>query len=158
MQFNLFFINRFTQFTTLQKTKTDEFDARVISIYFMSVDYKLYPSQPYHNKNLKSLTRDHNDLVKNACINWSNWPIFWFGFPEFKPFLNHSLASSTCLYILDHYLVPSKIACMNLELYQKMKLKLRRTLSYTRLCTLKQLAVYSGDLETKGIMVKHGSH
>lgn len=141
MQFNPFLINRFAQATTLRKTKTDKVDARVIATYLMSVDYKPYPSQSYHIKNLKSLTRDRNDLVKqrsHQLVKLTN--LLDLIFPEFKPFFNHSLTSSTCLYLLDHYLTPSKIARMNLESYQKMKFKLRRTLSYARFCTLKQLA------------------
>ncbi len=107
----------------------------------MSVDYKPYPHQSYPIKNLKSLTRDRNDLIKqrsHQLVKLTN--LLDLIFPEFKPFFNHSLTSSTCLYLLDHYWVPSKIARMNLESYQKMKFMLRRTLSYARFCTLKQLA------------------
>ena len=141
MQFNPFLIKRFTQATTLRKTKTDKVDARLIALYLMSVDYKPYPSQSYHIKNLKSLTRDRDDLIKlrsRQLVKLTN--LLDLIFPEFKPFFGHSLTSSTCLYLLDHYLIPSKIARMNLDSYHKMTFELRRTLSYARFCTLKQLA------------------
>jgi len=141
MQFNPFLIKRFAQATTLRKTKTDKVDARLIALYLMSVDYKPYPSQSYHIKNLKSLTRDRDDLIKqrtHQLVKLTN--LLDLIFPEFKPFFGHSLTSSTCLYLLDHYLTPSKIARMNLDSYHKMTFELRRTLSYARFCTLKQLA------------------
>lgn len=141
MQFNPFLIKRFAQATTLRKTKTDKVDARLIALYLMSVDYKPYPPQSYHIKNLKSLTRDRDDLIKqrtHQLVKLTN--LLDLIFPEFKPFFGHSLTSSTCLYLLDHYLTPSKIARMNLDSYHKMTFELRRTLSYARFCTLKQLA------------------
>ena len=141
MQFNPFLIKRFAQATTLRKTKTDKVDARVIATYLLSVDYKPYPPQSYHIKNLKSLTRDRDDLIKQRSrqlVKLTN--LLDLIFPEFKPFFGHSLTSSTCLYLLDHYLTPSKMARMNLDSYHKMTSELRRTLSYARFCTLKQLA------------------
>lgn len=141
MQFNPVLIKRFAQATTLRKTKTDKVDARVIATYLLSVDYKPYPPQSYHIKNLKSLTRSRDDLIKqrsHQLVRLTN--LLDLIFPEFKPFFSHSLTSSTCLYLLDHYLVPSKMAHMNLESYQKMRFKLRRTISYARFCALKQLA------------------
>ena len=141
MQFNPFLIKRFAQATTLRKTKTDKVDSRVIATYLLSVDYKPYPSQSYHIKNLKSLTRDRDDLIKlrsRQLVKLTN--LLDLIFPEFKPFFGHSLTSSTCLYLLNHYLIPSKIARMNLDSYHKMTSELRRTLSYARFCTLRQLA------------------
>jgi len=141
MQFNPFLIKRFAQATTLRKTKTDKVDARVIATYLLSVDYKPYPLQSYHIKNLKSLTRDRDDLIKlrsRQLVKLTN--LLDLIFPEFKPFFGHSLTSSTCLYLLDHYLIPSKMCHMNLDSYQKMRFKLRRTISYARFCTLKQFA------------------
>ena len=141
MQFNPFLVNRFSKATTLRKTKTDKVDARVIAMYLMSIDYKPYPPQSYHIKNLKSLTRDRDDLIKqrsHQLVKLTNHLDLIF--PEFKPFFGHSLTSSTCLYLLDHYLTPSKMGHMNLDSYQKMRFKLRRTISYARFCALKQLA------------------
>lgn len=141
MQFNPVLIKRFAQATTLRKTKTDKVDARVIATYLLSVDYKPYPPQSYHIKNLKSLTRSRDDLIKqrsHQLVKLTN--LLDLIFPEFKPFFGHSLTSSTCLYLLDHYLTPSKMAHTNLESYQKMRFKLRRTISYARFCALKQLA------------------
>lgn len=141
MQFNPILIKRFSRATTLRKTKTDKADARTIAMYLMSVDYKPYPPQSYHIKTLKSLTRNRDDLIKqrsHQLVKLTN--LLDLIFPEFKPFFGDSLTSATSLYLLDHYLVPSKIARMNLESYQKMRLSLRRTISYARFSGLKQLA------------------
>jgi len=61
-------------------------------------------------------------------------------FPEFKPFFDNSLKSSTAMYLLKNYMRPSKIANMNSESYKKMVSKLRRTISYAKFCKLKELA------------------
>lgn len=141
MEFNPILVKRFSQATTLRRTKTDKKDARLISLYLSTVDYKTYPSKSYHIQNLKSLTRSRECLVKERSkqlIRITN--VLDLIFPEFKPFFNKKLNSSTCLYILDHYTVPSKIANMNIDSFHKMTSKLRRTLSYARFLELKQLA------------------
>lgn len=141
MEFNPLLVKRFAQATTLRKTKTDKADAQLISLYLTSVDYKPYPTQSYHIKNLKSLTRSRDDLIKqrsHQLVKLTN--TLDLIFPEFKPFFNHSLTSATALYLLDQYLTPSKMVHMNLESFQKMRAKLRRTLSYARFLALKQCA------------------
>ena len=141
MEFNPILIKKFSQATTLRRTKTDKKDARLISLYLSSVDYKTYPSKSYHINNLKSLTRSRECLVKERSkllVRITN--VLDLIFPEFKPFFNKKLTSATCLYILDNYTVPSKIANMNIESFKKMTSKLRRTLSYARFMELKQLA------------------
>ena len=141
MEFNPILVKRFSQATTLRRTKTDKKDARLISLYLSTVDYKTYPSKSYHIQNLKSLTRSRECLIKERSkqlIRITN--VLDLIFPEFKPFFNKKLNSSTCLYILDHYMTPSKIANMTIDSHRKMSSKLRRTLSYARFLELKQLA------------------
>lgn len=100
MEFNPILVKRFSQATTLRRTKTDKKDARLISLYLSTVDYKTYPSKSYHIQNLKSLTRSRECLVKERSkqlIHITN--VLDLIFPEFKPFFNKKLNSSTCLYI-----------------------------------------------------------
>lgn len=141
MEFNPFLVKRFSQATTLRRTKTDKVDAHLIALYLTSIEYKPYPPKSYHIKNLKSLTRSRDDLIQqrsHQLVKLTNGLDRMF--PEFKPFFNHSLTSATCLYLLDHYITPSKMAHMNLDSFQKMRSKLRRTLSYAQFLKLKQLA------------------
>jgi len=44
-------------------------------------------------------------------------------FPEFKPFFNRNLKSSTVLYLLENYGSPSRMARMNADSYRKMAFK-----------------------------------
>ena len=141
MEFNPTLVKRFSQATTLRRTKTDKVDAHFIAMYLLSVDYKPYPSQSYHTKQLKALTRYRDGLVKyrSYLLNQMTNTLDLM-FPEFKPFFKNSLSSATCMYLLDHYATPSKMARMNLDSFTKMRAKLRRTLSYARFVELKQLA------------------
>lgn len=141
MEFNPILVKRFSQATTLRRTKTDKIDAQLIALYLSTLNFKPYPSQSYHIKNLKSLTRLRDELVKQRSrrlVKMTN--ILDLVFPEFKPFFSHSLKSATCIYLLDTYTTPSKMARMNLDSYNRMRSKLRRTLSYAKFLELKQLA------------------
>lgn len=133
MEFNPTLVKRFSQATTLRRTKTDKVDAHFIAMYLLFVDYKPYPSQSYHTKQLKALTRYRDGLVKyrSYLLNQMTNTLDLM-FPEFKPFFKNSLSSATCMYLLDHYATPSKMARMNLDSFTKMRAKLRRTLSYSR--------------------------
>ena len=141
MEFNPMLVRRFSQATTLRRTKTDQVDAKQIALHLSSVEYKPYPNKSYHIKNLKSLTRSRDALIKHRSLQLVTLTnILDRMFPEFKPFFKHSLTSATCLYLLDHYATPSKMARMNHESYTKMSGKLRRTFSYARFMELKRLA------------------
>lgn len=141
MEINPILIKRFSSATTLRRTKTDKADAALITSYLTTVEYITYPTQSYHIHSLKSLTRSRDTLVRQRfqqLVMITN--VMDKIFPEFKPFFNKSLKSSTAMYILKNYTVPSKIASMNSESYRKMSSKLRKTISYARFSKLRELA------------------
>lgn len=141
MEINPILIKRFSSATTLRRTKTDKADAALIASYLTTVEYITYPTQSYHIHSLKSLTRSRDALVRQRSqqlVMLTN--VMDKIFPEFKPFFNKSLKSSTAMYILRNYTVPSKIASMNSESYRKMSSKLRKTISYARFSKLRELA------------------
>lgn len=141
MEFNPFLVRQFSKASTLRKTKTDKVDARQIALYLSTLEYKPYPNKSYHIAHLKSLTRHREHLIKQRSLQLVRMTNMLDRiFPEFKPFFNDSLTSKTCLYILDHYLIPSKVMRMNQDSYHKMASTLRRTISYARFCELKRLA------------------
>lgn len=141
MEINPLLISRFSKATTLRRTKTDKIDARLIALYLMTVDYKVYPLKSYHLRNLKSLTRSRDSLIKERSLQLVKLTnVLDLVFPEFKPFFNKSLKSSTALYLLENYTVPSKIARLTKESYSKMASKLRKTISYAKFIELKELA------------------
>lgn len=141
MEFNPVLVKRFSKATTLRRTKTDKADAQLIALYLTAVEYKPYPIKSYHIKNLKSLTRTRDELIKlrsQQIVKLTNFLDRMF--PEFKPFFKHSLTSATAMYLLDNYTSPAKMARMTLDSYRKMCSKLRRTLSYAQFLTLKHIA------------------
>lgn len=141
MEFNPILIRRFSTATTLRRTKTDKVDAQLIAMYLSTVDFKPYPSKSYHIRNLKSLSRQRDELIKLRSLQLNQMTNkLDLIFPEFKPFFKNSLKSKTCIYLLINYTTPSKMARMNLESYNKMKSKLRRTLSYAQFNHLRELA------------------
>lgn len=141
MEINPILIARFNKTRTLRRTKTDKIDARVIANYLSCVDYKAYPLKSYHLRNLKSLTRARDALVKERSLHLVKLTnVLDLMFPEFKPFFNNSLKSSTAMYILENYSYPSKMARMTRESYTKMSSKLRKTISYAKFIELKDLA------------------
>lgn len=141
MEIHPILINRFSKAYTLRKTKTDQVDASSICFYLTSVDYQPYLSKFYHINQLKSLTRFRDSLIKHRSQQLQAMTnILDYIFPEFKPFFNGSLKSSTCLYLLRNYGVPSKMARLTIASYDKMKSQLRRTITYAQFCKLKELA------------------
>lgn len=141
MEIHPVLINRFSKAISLRKTKTDKVDASLICSYLTSVEFKPYSLKSYHNTSLKSLIRTRDSLVKERSLQLQRMTnILDIIFPEFKPFFKHSLKSSTALYILKHYTLPSKIKRMTQSSYAKMASKLRRTISYARFIKLKELA------------------
>lgn len=141
MEINPILISRFAKATTLRRTKTDKIDARLIAMYLSTIDYKPYPTKSYHVRNLKSLCRTRDSLVKQRSLHLVKLTnVLDLIFPEFKPFFGGKLKASTVLYILDNYGVPSKIARMTIDSFNNMKSKLRHTISYARFIKLKELA------------------
>jgi transposase len=141
MEFNPILIRRFSTATTLRRTKTDKVDAQLIAMYLSTVDFKPYPSKSYHIRNLKSLSRQRDELIKLRSLQLNQMTNkLDLIFPEFKPFFKNSLKSKTAHYLLINYTTPSKMAHMNLESYNKMRSKLRRTLSYAQFNHLRELA------------------
>jgi len=141
MEIHPVLINQFSKSSSLRKTKTDRTDVALICSYLITVEFKPYPTQSYHTASLKSLTRSRDTLVKERSLQLQRMTnVLDLVFPEFKPFFKHSLASATCLYILNNYTLPSKIARMNLISYEKMSSILRHTISYARFLSLKDLA------------------
>lgn len=141
MEINPILISRFSKATTLRRTKTDKIDARLIAMYLSTIDFKPYPTKSYHVRNLKSLCRTRDSLVKQRALQLVRLTnVLDLIFPEFKPFFKGSLKSSTALYLLDKYRIPSKMARMTVDSFNKMKSKLRRTISYARFIELKELA------------------
>lgn len=141
MEINPILIKEFSKATTLRRTKTDKKDASLIAQYLFEKQFITYPKLSYHINSLKSLTRARDSLVRERSlmlVKMTN--VLDKIFPEFKPFFNNSLKSSTCLYLLKNYKCPSKIARMNSESYKKMSGELRRTISYTKFVQLKELA------------------
>ena len=141
MEIHPVLISRFSKASSLRKTKTDKIDVHLISSYLTTVEYKPYLTQSYHNTSLKSLTRSRDALVKERSLQLQRCTnLLDHIFPEFKPFFNQSLASATCQYLLINYSTPSKMSRMNQNSYDKMKSKLRRTISYVKFLKLRELA------------------
>ena len=141
MEINPILISRFSKATTLRRTKTDKIDAHLIALYVSSVDYKPYPVKSYHIRNLKSLCRARDSLVKERSLQLVRLTnVLDLMFPEFKPFFRGSLKPSTALFLLENYGTPAKMARMTIDSYRKMSSVLRKTISYARFIELKQLA------------------
>lgn len=141
MEINPVLIARFAKATTLRRTKTDKIDARLIARYLSDTDYKPYPVKSYHVRNLKSLCRARESLVKERSLQLVRLTnVLDLIFPEFKPFFKGNLKSATALYLLENYGLASKMARMNIDSYTRMKSKLRKTLSYASFLELKESA------------------
>ena len=138
MEFNPLLVKEFYKSLSLRKTKTDKVDAIVICQKLMSVPYKPNSKLFYHKYSIKSLTRLRENLVKQRSIykvQLTN--ILDIIFPEYKPFFNNSFGS-TCLYILDKYKTPEKIANMrDFETPNKIS---RGSFTYAKFVKLKDLA------------------
>lgn len=142
MEFNPLLTYRHFKSETLRRTKNDKVDARKISSYLYTREYKPNPNSSYHLNCLKSLTRTRNALIKERTrhiIHMTN--ILDVMFPEFRPqFKDTGLKSATAIYLLENYGSPSKMANMTKTSYDKMKSKLRHTISYAKFIKIKELA------------------
>ena len=142
MEFNPILISKFLKATTLRRTKTDKIDARVIAIYLSTVSYKPYPIKYYHLRNLKSLCKSRDSLVKERSLQMVRITnALDLIFPEFKPFFGkQAFKSASFVYLLTNYTLPSKISNMTIESYNKMKHKLKHPISYAKFLEVKKLA------------------
>ena len=142
MEFNPLLVHRYFKSETLRRTKNDKVDARKISSYLYTREYKPNPNSSYHLNCLKSLTRTRDVLVKERTrhlIHITN--VLDKIFPEFKPqFGKQGLKAATAIYLLENYGSPSKMANMTRASYDKMKSKLRHTISYAKFLKIKELA------------------
>ena len=141
MEIHPVLINRFTKATTLRKTKTDKVDVETICMYINSVEYKPYSHKSYHTDYFKSLIRSRDSLIKERSLQLVRITnALDYIFPEFKPFFGDSLKSATAQYLLLNYGTPAKIAKMNQTSYKKMCSILRRTISYAKFVSLREIA------------------
>jgi len=142
VEFNSLLVHRHFKSESLRRTKNDKVDARKISLYLSSREYKPNPNSSYHLKCLKSLTRMRDSLISERTRQ-----LIWITnildkmFPEFKPlFNNQGIKASSAIYLLENYGTPSRMANMTGASYDKMKSELRRTISYAKFCKIKELA------------------
>ena len=112
----------------------------MIAKYLKTIDYKPYVNSFYHISNLKSLTRLRETLITDRT-RFLNQIIAYLDqiFPEFKPIFENGL-NATAFYLLDKYMTPKKIAKLDIDKYDVMKSKLRHTISYQKLCQIKEAA------------------
>lgn len=141
LEMNPYIVNRFIKATTLRKTKTDKADAKLISLYLLSVDYNTYSLKSYQTYSLKSLTRFNESIIKQhskLLLDLTN--ILDLMFPEFKPLFGNKF-TSTSLYLLRTYLTPDKMKNMNLKSFEKITTVSRGRFKFNKFVLLKDLAV-----------------
>lgn len=112
MEIDPYSVKQFIRSISSRREKNDKLDARYIAKYIASDDheFKSYHIPSYHLRELKSLTRFRESLVKNRSsylVMITN--ILDKIFPEFKIFFNNDL-TDTALFILRKYKKPSRIA------------------------------------------------
>ncbi len=141
MEINPFLIKKFSDSKSLRKLKTDKKDAKLISEYMMTVDYRAYHHQSYHILALKTYTRlrfklvslrtgQYNMLTKSLDIT----------FPEFKPFMGGQGYSLTSLHILSKYTTANKIKGISDKGYDFIRKISMGKFSYVKFTKLKELA------------------
>lgn len=138
---NPIIVARFRSSTTLRRTKTDTIDARLIAQYLSTVDFKPYHLQVYHFLELKSLTRMRDRLIKQRSlylVMLTNQ--LDLVFPEFKEFFHGTLKSKTAQYVLRKYVVPNRIANMNVASYDNLRRLSKGKFSFANFTKLKELA------------------
>lgn len=143
VEFNPLLVHKFVSTQTLRRTKTDKKDAQLIAKYLMTVDYKPYANSFYHINNLKSLTRFRETLITDRT-RFLNQITSYLDqiFPEFKPLFENGLNESA-FYLLTHYMTPAKMSKLDSYKYSKMKSELRHTISYQKICQIKDAAINS---------------
>ena len=115
MEFNPLLVKRFASSHSLRRTKTDKCDASLIATILTdaTIEYKPYRFSSYHIKELKSLTRERESMIKQRSLQLVHLTNTLDKiFPEYKQFFNNKL-SNTALFILDKFKSPSRIAKLN---------------------------------------------
>lgn len=141
VEFNPLLVHKFASTQTLRRTKTDKKDAQLIAKYLMTVDYKPYVNSFYHINNLKSLTRLRETLITDRTRFLNQMTSYLDQiFPEFKPLFENGLNESA-FYLLTHYMTPAKMSKLDSNKYSKMKSELRHTISYQKICQIKDAAI-----------------
>ena len=138
---NPIIVARFRSSTTLRRIKTDTIDARLIALYLSTVDFKSYRLQVYHFPELKSLTRMRDRLIKQRSlylVMLTNQ--LDLVFPEFKEFFKDNLKSRTAQYVLHKYVIPNRIANMNVASYDNLRKLSKGRFSFAQFTKLKELA------------------
>ena len=141
MQLNSLLVYKFKNSQTLRNVKTDKTDAKLIANYLSSTEFKPYPKISYHTLALRSLCKRHFNLINERTrylIRINNF--LDRTFPEFKEFINNDLKSATSMCILHNFGIPSKIAKMNCQSYEKIRKKAHGTFSTIKFNKLKELA------------------
>jgi len=141
MEIHAYLVKKFVESQTLRKTKTDKKDARMISNYLQSVDYKTYLQQSYHIGALKELTRLRAKLIseRTKYFNLLTKTLDII-FPEYKGFWPNNHFSQTSLYILEKFTTPFKIAKMTDHHYETLRKLSMGKFSYPKFSKLKELA------------------
>jgi len=151
MEINPFLIKKFSDSKSLRKLKTDKKDAKLISEYMRTVDFKAYHLQSYHIKKLKSLTRYRSRLVsiRTSLYNQLTKSVDVV-FPEFRTFMREQGYSLTSLYILGKYTTPNKIKSLNSKHYDSLRKLSRGKFSFVKFTKLKGLAKNSIGTQDDG--------
>ena len=141
MEINPFLIKKFSDSKSLRKLKTDKKDAKLISEYMMTVDYKAYHHQSYHILALKTYTRLRFKLVslRTSQYNMITKSLDII-FPEFKSFMGEQGYSLTSLYILSKYTTPNKIKGISDKGYDLIRKVSMGKFRYVKFIKLKELA------------------
>ena len=149
MEVNPVLIKRFSESTTIRKTKTDKIDAITISKYLATVDYNPTSTKYYHIYHLKSLTRMYNKQVSDlgkAKVELRN--LLDQAFPEFQKFFT-DLYGKTPLLILKKAKSLKQIANLSNKQYDLYRKSSQGKFSYPRFLKLKDLAKTSIGVDSK---------
>lgn len=140
MEIHPYLLRVFSRSQTLRKTKTDKIDAKLITQFLKTCEYKSYLHKSYHMYFLKSLTRSSHRLTKIR----NKYKVFATNvldciFPELKPFFKNSI-SKTLIYLMETYKTPERISRMNSSSYDKLRKVSQGKFSLSQFHQLKNLA------------------
>ena len=157
MELNPFLVKKFSDSKSLRKLKTDKKDAKLISEYMRTVDFKAYHNQSYHIQRLKSLTRYRSKLVSTRTRFYNMiTKSLDIVFPEYKPFKDEQGYSELTLYLFSKYTSTNKIKSLNEKHYDSLRRLSMGKFSYPKFIKLKELARNSigSNNETHISMIK----
>jgi len=141
MEINPFLVKKFSDSKSLRKLKTDKKDAKLISEYMMTVDFKAYHHQSYHINKLKSLTRYRSRLVSSRTSLYNQvTKSLDIVFPEYRPFMKEQGYSELSLYLLVKYTYPLKIKALKQSHHDTLIKVSMGKFSYVKFIKLKELA------------------